>query len=68
MSNSSLGSQGILDYRDRTQANVISNLDLLNVGLGRPWYYFDALVELIGLTNLFLFLYFELWKSRWKLG
>ena len=68
MSDSSQGPQGILDYRDRTQANIISNLDLLDVGLGRAWYYFDALVELVGLMSLFLFLCFELLKSRWNLG
>ena len=68
MGNSSQGSQGILDYRDRTQANIISNLDFLDVGLGKAWYCFDALVELVGLMSLFLFLCFELLKSRWNLG
>ena len=68
VSDSSQGSQEILNYRDRTQANVIGLLDLLDVSLSRTWYCFDALVKLIGLAGLFLFLYLELLKNRWKLG
>ena len=68
VSDISQGSQEILNYRDRTQANVIGLLDLLDVSLSRTWYCFDALVKLIGLAGLFLFLCFELLKNRWKLG
>jgi hypothetical protein len=62
------GSKGILDHGNRTQANVISVLDLFNVSLGRTWYCFDAFMELIGLASLFLLLCLKLLKSRWKLG
>ena len=58
------GSKGILDHGNSTQANVISILDLFNVSLSRTWYCFDAFMELVGLTSLFLFLCFELLKSH----